>query len=170
MWTIVTELHISMILFLISRQHIGSVRYPQQHVFREHMGRIGATGRHSYNLRHDRAWLPELNLWCRPNYHHRLIWGNFVANERGRWDPLAGTGPVSRIQDGDPVCHCTGISVRADPLQDTGRGPMVEGQLLGAVATHPDPNGSQQHSHTRHGLLRRRRHGHIMVGLRLKEK
>lgn len=42
MWTIVTELHISMILFLISRQHIGSVRYPQQHVFREHMGRIGA--------------------------------------------------------------------------------------------------------------------------------
>lgn len=66
--------------------------------------------------------------------------------------------------------HHTGISVRANPLQHTGGGPVVEGQLPGAVATHANPHSPQQHGHTRHGLLSWRSHRHIMVGLGLKGK
>lgn len=63
--------------------------------------------------------------------------------------------------------HHAGISVCANPLQHTGGGPVVEGQLPGAVATHPDPHGPQQHSHAGRGPLSRRRHRHIVVGLGL---
>lgn len=63
--------------------------------------------------------------------------------------------------------HHAGVSVCANPLQHTGGGPVVEGQLPGAVAAHPDPHSSQQHSYTRHGPLVLWRHAHVMVGLGL---
>lgn len=62
------------------------------------------------------------------------------------------------------------ISVRANPLQHTGGGPVVESQLPGAVATHTNPHCSEQHSYPRHGPLRWRCHRHIVVGLRLKSE
>lgn len=105
-----------------------------------------------------------------PIYDHSLFGENSLAHKRGRWDLLASTGPTSYIQDRGPLCNCghgAGVSVRANPLQHTGGGPVVEGQLPGAVAAHPDPHGSQQHGYTGHGPLRLRRHSHVVVGLGL---
>lgn len=94
--------------------------------------------------------------------HHRLLFhGDFLAHEGGRWDLLAGTNPAINIQEGGPIgcsAHHAGVSVGADPLQHTGGGPVVEGQLPGAVATHPDPHGPQQQGHARHGPLSWRHH------------
>ena len=107
-----------------------------------------------------------------PNLYplYGLFQRNFLAHKGGRWDVLAGNAPASDVQERGPVgccAHRAGISVCANQLQHTRRGPVVEGQLPGAVATHPDPQGPQQHGHAGHGLLSWRRHRHIVVGLGL---
>lgn len=99
-----------------------------------------------------------------------ILW-ELLSYKGDRWDLLVCTSPMSIIQGVGPVgscAHLAGVSVCANPLQHTGRGPMVEGQLPGAVATHPNPHGPQQHSHARHVILSWRCHRCIMVGLSLK--
>lgn len=108
-----------------------------------------------------------------PTLYHRLVWRNLLAHKGGGWDLLAGTSLASYIKEGAPVdccAHHAGIGVCASPLQHSGRGPVVESQLPGAVATHPNSHSPHKHSHTRHGLLSWRRHRHIMIGLGLKEE
>lgn len=60
-----------------------------------------------------------------------------------------------------------GVGVRADPLQHAGGGPVVKGQLPGAVAAQADPHGPQEHSQARHAPLSWGGHRHMVVGLRL---
>lgn len=94
-----------------------------------------------------------------------------MPHEGGRRDLLAGAGPASDIQERGPLsrgAHHAGIGVGADQLEHTCGGPVVERQLPGAVATHPDPNSPEQHSHAGHRLLSWRLHGHVVVGLSLK--
>lgn len=66
--------------------------------------------------------------------------------------------------------HHAGIGVRANQLQHTCGGPVVQGQLPGAVAAHPNPHSPQQEGHAGHGVLSWRRHRHIVVGLGLRRE
>lgn len=105
--------------------------------------------------------------------HSGLFLRNLRAHKGGGRDLLAGAGPESGVQEGAPVSCCArraAIGVRADQLQHAGRGPVVEGQLPGAVAAHPDPHGPQQHGHAWHALVGRGCHGHIVAGLCLRRK
>ena len=99
-----------------------------------------------------------------------FILRELLANEGGGWDLLTGVGPASYIQKGALVGRRAGIGVRANPLQHAGRGPVVEGQLPGAVAAHSDPHRPQQHGQTGQGPLSWGHYGRIMKGLRLKEE
>lgn len=132
-------------------------------------------GRHSYNLRCAGVALVELSLWCWRFYTQRAAFflRNLRAHKGGGRNLLASASPTSSIQEGGPLsccAHCTGIGVSADQLQHPCRGPVVEGQLTGAVATHPDPHGPQQHSHAWHALVSRGCHRHVVVGLCLCKK
>lgn len=129
-------------------------------------------GRHSSNLRCAGVSLLELSRSCWRSYtrHSGLFLRNLRSHKGGRRDLLASAGPTSGVQEGGPVSCCAcraGIGVSAHQLQHAGRRPVVEGQLPGAVAAHPDPHGPQQHGHARHAPVGRGRHGHIVVGLRL---
>lgn len=84
------------------------------------------------------------------------ILGKFLAHKGGRWDLLGGRSLTGYIQDRGPMCcraMAAGVGVCPNPVQHTSGGPVVKGQLPGAVAAHPNPHGPQQHSHTGHGLL-----------------
>lgn len=105
--------------------------------------------------------------------HSGLFLRNLRAHKGRGWDLLASASPKSSIQEGGPLSCCAhraGIGVSADQLQHTCGGPVVEGQLPGAVATHPDPHGPQQHGHAWHGLVSWGCHRHVMVGLCLLKK
>lgn len=86
-------------------------------------------------------------------------------------DLLVGAGPTSSVQEGGPLsrrAHRAGVGVRAHQLQHARGGPVVEGQLPGAVAAHPDAHGPQQHGHARHRPFSRGGHGDVVVGLCLR--
>lgn len=105
----------------------------------------------------------------KPSKQRLLFQEDFLSHKGGRWDLLAGTAPAIDVQEGDPIAHHAGISVGTNPLQHSGGGPVVEGQLPSAVAAQADPHGPQQHRHARHGPLSGGCHSDIMIGLGLQQ-
>ena len=139
------------------RQHTGPVHVrPHRHISRER-GPRASTGRHRSDMRCAHALLPEQKPMRRGHLDMgpRLFHGHFVPSVGRRWNLHAGAGLAAHIQEGGPLAgysHHGGrgdAGVRPGPLEHAGGGPVVEGQLLGAVTTHTDPQGPHQHRYAR---------------------
>lgn len=70
-----------------------------------------------------------------------------LPSECWRWDVLTDAVALRQVHEGrgSPL-HRGAPNVH--PGQHAGRGPVVQCQLPGAVATHPDPQGPQEHGQT----------------------